>query len=202
MGAMIYFKMKKKVLIISGNPRKESLTSSIAQSFAKGSKSVGHNVKILYLCDLKFDPVLWEDYSKDTSLEPDLINSQKLIKWADHLVFVYPVWWHSMPSLMKGWLDKTFLPNFGFKYENGKRKPTKLLVGKTAQIIKTSGGPWWLHGLPGPTDNLLWKFGTFGFMGISIGLFDFTHFANIRKNMSKERINKILKKSHKLGTRT
>lgn len=191
--------MAKNILIINGNPNKKSLTSAICESFAKGARESGNKVKVLYLCDLKFNPVLKGDYSKDTSLEPDLKKSQKLILWANHIVFAYPIWWHTMPALMKGWLDKTFLPSFGFKYEQGKRKPTGLLKGRTAELIKTSGGPWWIHGLPGPTDNLLWKFGTLGFMGIEMPLFGVTHFARMRRHMPQERIDKILSKCERLG---
>ncbi|MCR4285204.1 MAG: NAD(P)H-dependent oxidoreductase [archaeon] len=193
--------MKKKVLIIVGHPKRNSLSSSISKSYYEGAVSSGNLVKELHLRDLKFDPILWDGYSNDTHLESDIKKSQKLIKWADHLVFIYPVWWHTMPALMKGWMDKVFLPSFGFKYEKGMRKPTRLLTGKTAEIIKTSGGPWWLHGLPGPTDNLLWKFGTFGFMGIKMKLFGVTHFSKIRIGMSNERFEKIMKKARKLGER-
>jgi len=191
--------MKKKILIINGNPRRNSLSSAISKAYFEGAVSSGHEVKELFLGDLKFDPVLWEEYSKNVRLEPDLRKSQKLIKWADHLVFVYPIWWHTVPALLKGWMDKVFLPSFGFKYEKGMRKPTKLLTGKTGEIIKTSGGPWWLHGLPGPTDNLLWRFGIFGFMGIKMKLFGVTHFHKIRLHMPEKRFQKIIAKARRLG---
>jgi len=191
--------MNKKILIINGNPNKNSLSRAIASAYKRGAEEKFHVVKMLNLCELKFDPVLRGEYSKRTKVEKDIKKSQELIRWADHLLIIYPVWWHTMPALMKGWFDKTFLPNFGFKYVKGKRLPTKLLEGKSAQMIKTSGGPWWLHGLPGPTDNLLWKFGTLGYMGIHIGFFDFCHFSNIRKNMPKGRVDKILYKAEKLG---
>jgi putative NADPH-quinone reductase len=33
--------------------------------------------------------------------------ARELILWAEHLVFVYPTWWGTMPALLKGFLDRT-----------------------------------------------------------------------------------------------
>lgn len=43
-------------------------------------------------------------------LEEDLVKAQELIRWADHLVFVYPIWWGTMPAVLKGFFDRVFLP--------------------------------------------------------------------------------------------
>jgi len=71
--------------------------------------------KILIINELDFNPNLQFGYRKRTELEPDLLKAQELIKWADHLVWIYPVWWGSIPAIMKGFIDRVFLPGFAFQ---------------------------------------------------------------------------------------
>ena len=61
--------------------------------------------------------------------------------WADHLVFLYPLWLGSMPALLKGFLEQVFRPNFAFVYGPSGRVVKKCLGGKTARIIVTMGMP-------------------------------------------------------------
>ncbi|MFP4424210.1 MAG: NAD(P)H-dependent oxidoreductase [Candidatus Woesearchaeota archaeon] len=139
------------ILVILGHPDKNSLCKNLMGQYVKGAKSGGARVKELYLGELRFDPILHKGYKKIQELEPDLIEAQKAIKWADHLVFVYPNWWESFPALLKGFFDRAILPEFAFKY-TGKYTWKKLLKGKSAHLIFTMGAPvfyyWWL-GSPG-----------------------------------------------------
>jgi putative NADPH-quinone reductase len=80
-------------------------------------------------------------------LEPDLQNAQEKIKWADHLVWVHPVWWGSLPALLKGFIDRVFLPGFAFKYRENSVMWDRLLSGKTAHIITTMDSPVWYYKL-------------------------------------------------------
>jgi NAD(P)H dehydrogenase (quinone) len=100
-------------------------------------------VRVIRLDQLIFDPVLLEGYRVVQPLEPDLQSSQADILWAEHLVFVYPVWWGSIPALMKGFLDRTFLPGFAFKYVPGKKFPRQLLQGRSAHLLLTMDTPPW-----------------------------------------------------------
>ncbi|MEM6771760.1 MAG: NAD(P)H-dependent oxidoreductase, partial [Bacteroidota bacterium] len=81
-----------------------------------------------------------------TELEPDLLAAWDNILWADHLVWVYPVWWGSVPAVMKGFIDRLFLPGFAFrKHEGSMVKWDKLLAGKTARLISTLDQPSWFY---------------------------------------------------------
>lgn len=60
------------------------------------------------LGEMDFDLSLSGGYKGDQALEPDLQEAQKLIAWADHLVFVYPNWWGGMPALLKGLSTESF----------------------------------------------------------------------------------------------
>ena len=117
--------------------------------------------------------------------------------WAEHIVFVYPIWWGTMPALLKGWIDRTLLPRFAFKMRKGKLQPEKFLTGKTAEIIKTSGGPRWVYFMPIFNDNGIWRYLITGFTGIKLK--KITHFGKITPHTDKKIINKIITKVKKLA---
>jgi len=157
----------KKILIINGHPDKESLCFGLAESYMKGAESAGAVCTIVNLIDLKFNPILMHGYRERTELEPDLLKIQQDIVDADHLVFVYPTWWGTYPALLKGFIDRVFLPGFAFKYRDNSLFWDKLLKGKTARLIVTMDTPAWYYSLiyRSPGHNSMKK-GLLGFCGI------------------------------------
>lgn len=157
----------KNILIINGHPDKESFCSALAESYKSGALNANSNVKLVHLIDLKFDPILTYGYRKISKLEPDLIQIQQDILWADHLVFVYPNWWATFPALLKGFIDRVFVPGFAFKYRENSPFWDKLLKGKTARLIVTMDTPWWYYWLINkrPGHNAM-KIGVLEFCGI------------------------------------
>jgi len=139
--------MKKKILVILCHPDSNSFCGSITQAYINGAMDGDAEVRELKLGELKFDPVLWRGYNKIQELEPDLLKAQDLIRWSNHLVFVYPNWWGSMPALMKGFFDRVFLPGFAFKYKHGEGSsiPDKLLTGRTAHLMVCMDTPGWYY---------------------------------------------------------
>jgi putative NADPH-quinone reductase len=135
----------KKILIINGHPNKESFNFAIAESYKKGAIQAGAEVKEIVIRDLQFNPNLQSGYQKRTELEPDLIEAWDKIKWADHLVWVHPVWWGGLPAITKGFLDRVFLPGFAFRYRENSVWWDRLLKGKTAHIITTLDQPGWYY---------------------------------------------------------
>ena len=136
----------KKVLIINGHPDKKSLCFALAEQYKKGAQKSGASCKIIHLIDLKFNPISM-GYNVLLELEPDLLKTQQAILEADHLVMVYPNWWGTYPALLKGFIDRVFLPNFAFKYHKDSPMPEKLLKGKTARMIVTMDTPRWYYWL-------------------------------------------------------
>ena len=135
----------KKILIINGHPNKESFNFGIANAYKTGAKKSGAEVKEIIIADLKFNPNLQFGYRKRTELEPDLIESWEKIKWADHLVWIHPVWWGGLPAITKGFIDRLFLPGMAFQYKENSVWWNKLLKGKTAHIITTLDQPSWYY---------------------------------------------------------
>lgn len=137
----------KRILVINGHPDKESLCYHLAVSYQKGAEAGGHTCKLIHLGELNFNPVLMFGYRKRTELEPDLIQVQKDITESDHLVFVYPTWWGTYPALLKGFLDRVFLPKYAFKYRENSLLWDKLLKGKSGRLIVTMDSPKWYNWL-------------------------------------------------------
>lgn len=137
----------KKILIINGHPDKSSFCFALAENYKKGVEMNGTECKLVHLIDLEFNPILTYGYRVVAALEPDLKKMQQAILEADHLVIVYPNWWGTYPALLKGFIDRVFLPNFAFKYMENSPLPAKLLKGKTARIIVTMDTPQWYYWL-------------------------------------------------------
>ena len=135
----------KKILIINGHPEKESFCFALAESYKKGVELSGANCKLIHFADLNFGLNLSKGYRQITELEPDLLKMQQNILEATHLVFVYPTWWGTYPALLKGFIDRVFLPGYAFKYHKDDLFWDKLLKGKTARLIVTMDTPKWYN---------------------------------------------------------
>jgi len=112
--------MSKRILVILGHPSRHSLCAALSERYVKAAQEAGHEVRQLKLGDLHFDPVLREGYRQIQPLEEDLQQAQADILWAEHLTWVFPIWWGGIPALMKGFLDRVLLPGFAFKYRPAK----------------------------------------------------------------------------------
>lgn len=137
----------KKIAIINGHPNKDSFNFGIAEAYKTGAVETGAEVKEIVIRELKFNPNLQFGYQKRMELEPDLMKAWEIIQWADHLVWVHPVWWGGFPALMKGFIDRLFLPGLAYKFRENSVWWDKLLKGKTAHIITTLDQPGWYYRL-------------------------------------------------------
>ncbi len=156
------------ILIINGHPDKESYCHALSLAYYTGAVNSGVQVDIVHIIDLQFNPNLEFGYRKRTELEPDLLDAQQKIKQADHIVWIYPVWWGSYPAIMKGFIDRVFLPGFAFQKRPGSVWWDKYLTGKTARIICTMDQPAWYYSLvyKAPSTNAMKKL-TMEFTGVS-----------------------------------
>lgn len=139
--------MKNNILIINGHPNKESFNFALVNAYKEGAIKSGTAVDVITIAELNFNPNLQYGYSRRTDLEPDLLTSLEKIKKADHLVWIHPVWWGGLPAMMKGFIDRLFLPGITFKYRENSVWWDKLLAGKTGHIITTLDQPGWYYRL-------------------------------------------------------
>lgn len=161
--------MGKRITIIQGHPdaRARHFGHALADEYAKGCEDGGHEVKRIEVAQLEF-PLLRTKEEFEQGVPPDSIKeAQNAIRWADHLVILYPLWLGSMPALLKAFLEQVFRPGVAFQYQSGGKMPKKLWSGKSARIVVTMGMPafayrWFFlaHSLKSLQRNIL------GFCGI------------------------------------
>ncbi|WP_138094742.1 NAD(P)H-dependent oxidoreductase [Sphingobacterium daejeonense] len=69
--------------------------------YIKGAEKAGAQVEYLEVIDLDFEHNVLVASPQNQHREKDILHAQSLIKWADHLVFIYPTWWGNMPAVLK-----------------------------------------------------------------------------------------------------
>ena len=189
----------KNILIINCHPNRDSFNFGLADAYKKGALSNGDALKEIVIADLQFSPNLQFGYQKRTELEPDLEAAWEKIQWADHLVWICPVWWGGLPAIAKGFIDRVFLPGRVFQYRENSPFWDRLLTGKTAHIITTLDQPSWYYWLVygRPSVNQL-KRSTLEFCGVKP--VKVSYFGIVRKSNDETR-KKWLAKAEQMGKR-
>ncbi|WP_165045585.1 NAD(P)H-dependent oxidoreductase [Dysgonomonas sp. ZJ709] len=128
-----------KHLIIYAHPNEASLNNSLKTKVVKALQA-DHEVIVRDLYQMNFNPILsLEDIAgqRRGEVAPDVKREQEYILWADHITFIYPIWWTGMPAIMKGYIDRVFSYGFAYRYDQGIQKG--LLGNKPTIIINTHG---------------------------------------------------------------
>jgi NAD(P)H dehydrogenase (quinone) len=157
-----------KTLVIYAHPYTQGYCSTILEEVETILKNKKNDYEIIDLYRLGYDPILHENEhftagNRDISAEN--ISYQEKIKNSDLLIFIYPVWWGTMPAILKGFCDRVLTPRFAYRYEGA--IPQRLLKGKRAIVFMTSGSPvayFWISGNR-PWLNIKWDI--LWFCGIS-----------------------------------
>src|SRR5215218_2532586 len=97
---------RRRVLVVLGHPRRASLCGALADAYAAGARAAGAEVRLIAVGEMGFDPDVTRASPRHQPAEPDVAEARGLIAWADHLTFVFPTWWGTMPAALKGFLDR------------------------------------------------------------------------------------------------
>ena len=154
-----------RFLILFSHPDQQSYSAALLRTVKNSLIKNGHQVKIIDLYEENFDPVLnikeWNSYLENT--EKNILNLKKhieFLKWAEGLIFIFPTWMYGPPAIMKGWLERVWLPKVAFEISSGKQN---IPIGKLKNIsrfcvVTTSGSPrWWLWFIGNPGKSMLFK---------------------------------------------
>lgn len=156
-----------RILLIQAHPRPHSFGAALAERYERAARAAGHELRRVDLHTLRFDPLLHQGYDVVQPLEPDLQALQRDLLWAQHWVIAYPVWWGSVPALLKGLLDRVLLPGFAFRYQPGQALPERLLRGRSARLLVTLDTPGWYFRLfQGASAHRMMRDAVLGFCGI------------------------------------
>jgi 1,4-dihydroxy-2-naphthoate polyprenyltransferase len=173
-----------RVLIIVGHPRRQSLCQALAGAYGAGARRAGAQVRELRLAEHSFDLNARSFDPAVQAVEEGVVRARALLTWAEHIVFVYPTWWGTMPALLKGFLDRVLAP--GFAFAETARGFAPLLGGKSAELLTTMDTPrWvyrWIYGAPG---HRAMARAILGFCGIEVARV--TSFGPIRTSSLAER---------------
>jgi NAD(P)H dehydrogenase (quinone) len=159
------------VLIVCAHPEPVSFNTALRTAAVETLKKKGHEVKVSDLYAMKFDPVFKkEDFrsradtsvfhpypealhaSETKSFAPDILAEMEKVKWADLIIFQFPIWFTSWPAIIKGWVDRVFQAGFAFTYTN--MYGGGLLKGKKAMLLITTGAPEIMYKMGGPTGDI------------------------------------------------
>ena len=111
--------MTKRVAIIQGHPDPAGhhLLHALADAYAEGAIAAGHEVRRIEVAKLEF-PLLRTQVDFETgAVPPTLARPQDDMRWAEHWVFLFPLWHGTMPALLKGFLEHIFRPGFAMEYQ-------------------------------------------------------------------------------------
>jgi NAD(P)H dehydrogenase (quinone) len=129
-----------KQLLVYCHPNPGSFCHGILETMISELKLLGQDLRIRDLYALHLDPVLrssdFEAFEKG-QVPRDIQIEQDHIRWAENLIFIYPLWWTGLPALLKGYIDRVFSLGFAYAYDtNG---PRGLLGGKNVYMVTTMG---------------------------------------------------------------
>ncbi|WZL74021.1 NAD(P)H-dependent oxidoreductase [Clostridiaceae bacterium 35-E11] len=133
-------------LIVFAHPNPKSFGKGILDAVVKASEEKGTDIRVRELYEIGFDPILKpSDFIafQNGKVPEDIAAEQEHVKWADVITFVYPVWWTSMPAILKGYVDRVF--SYGFAYEYVEGVQYGLLKGRKALLFCTTGAPYEMY---------------------------------------------------------
>jgi putative NADPH-quinone reductase len=146
-----------RALVVYCHPDPESFTAVVRDTAVTALTSAGHEVRLVDLYALGFDPVMSASerraYYEAGTNEAGVSEQIGHLRWAQALIFVYPTWWYGQPAMLKGWLDRVFVPHVTFSMPKGSEMIQPLLTHiRLVVAISTLGSPlwwWWRIGQPG-----------------------------------------------------
>ncbi len=130
-----------RILAVYAHPSPKSFNRNILEAVLDEAGIKGHEVSVLDLYALKFNPVLsdadMEEFNRGKTPK-EIQRMQDEVSAANVVVYIHPLWWFAMPAILKGWIDRVF--SYGFAYGHDSKGVKPLLAGKKAIIINTAGG--------------------------------------------------------------
>lgn len=158
------------VLLIFAHPNPVSFNRSILEIFTDELRSCHHHTRVRDLYTLDFKAVLnREDLGAFHAgrIPEDIRVEQEHLRWAEALVFIYPVWWWERPAILKGYIDRVF--SYGFAFSVDEKGPVGLLKHQKALVIQTLGTPEPVYDKSPGAKEAVWRNmteGTLQFCGI------------------------------------
>lgn len=148
--------VRMRTHLVYAHPHNGSLNASLRDEAVQALEGLGHTVTVsdLYAMNWKavadyddfgptenehFMAAAGEAWEKD-SIAPDIKAEQAKLLEADLVLLQFPLWWYTVPAIMKGWFDRVFTNGFGYSpSRDWPRFGDGVLKGKRAMVIVTTG---------------------------------------------------------------
>ncbi|MDT0448109.1 NAD(P)H-dependent oxidoreductase [Streptomyces hesseae] len=181
----------KKILVVSAHPEPQSLNATLTTVAVEHLRAAGHEVRVSDLYAMKWKAGLdaddYLDHAPDRRLKvltaagqatlagrlsPDIAAEQEKLLWSDAVILQFPMWWFSVPAILKGWMDRVFTNEFCDgstvppPYSEGALGGRRALVSVTLGARESSFSD---RGIHGPLSDVLFplQHGLFWFTGMS-----------------------------------
>ena len=167
--------MARRIVIIQGHPDPAGhhLLHAMADAYGEGATGAGHEVRRIEVAKLDFPLLRTQAQFETGTLPPDLAQPREDMRWAEHWVFLFPLWHGTLPALFKGFLEQIFRPGFTMEYKK-EGFPKRLLAGRSARIVVTMGMPALLY---------RWYFGAYGIRSFERSMLSFAGIKPIRESL-------------------
>jgi putative NADPH-quinone reductase len=192
--------MPRNILILNGHPDPATtgLCHALASAYEEGARAAGHAVRRLDVAKLDFGLLRSQAAFEKDAPPPAVAAAQDSIRWANHLVVIFPLWLGDMPAVLKGFFEQALRPGFAFTY--GKRGfPIRHLTGRSARVVVTMGMPALVY---------RWYFRAHGLKNLKRNVLKFVGFAPVRDTLiggvgsrSRESIARVLGDIRQMGRR-
>lgn len=139
-----------RTLVVYCHPLADSYCAALRDRALRALRDGGHEIELLDLYAEGFDPVLSPQerrtYLANTAANVSALQRHvDLLHWAEGLLFVFPTWFYGPPAMLKGWLERAWLPGvaFGVPARKGERASAGMRNIRWLGCVTTSGAPWW-----------------------------------------------------------
>ena len=154
-----------RLLVVFCHPDPESFGAAIFRTACDALRAAGHELRVIDLYAEGFDPVFTREerrtYLADTAQNiAGVAHHVEALQWAEGWVAIYPTWFYGLPAMLKGWLDRVWLPGVTFQVATAKKRTIRGELQNIRRFvgITTSGSPWWwLRVIGDPGRSLLMK---------------------------------------------
>lgn len=173
--------MARRIAIIQGHPDPAGhhLLHVMADAYAEAAVPAGHDVRRIDVARLEFSLLRTQEDFEKGAVPAALVGPQGDMRWAEHWVFLFPLWHGTMPALLKGFLEHIFRPGFAMEYgmdaaacRTSSPFPKRLLTGRSARIVVTMCMPALFY---------RWYFGAYGVRGFERSMLSFAGMKPIRE---------------------
>lgn len=178
-----------RVLIVFAHPEHASFNGTMLQASIEALEIAGHSVEVSDLYRESFSAVASRD-DFESCLDPrvfayhleqkhaheqgtfaaDVKREQDRLSAADLVIFQFPLWWYSVPAILKGWFDRVLA--CGYAYGDGQSYATGALSGKKALLSVSIGGSeeTYQENAAGSLEKILFpiEFGTLRYVGFDV----------------------------------